>query len=404
MATIETVSIEDVYPLVDEFGNPMATRDYSKKENQKYVEELAKSMKAKGVPDEMVTLVRDGSIFRVKAGNSRVEAMRKLGTKRFEAIVEDESTEQAIIETVIRTNTKKKYEDLEMSSFVRQLAMFGDDEYVAETANLETEDVAKMRKAVEIVDDAAEDMSLFRLMTIGEFADDPEAVEKLTNCSEKDYERIADDLRRQREKTQREQEMRAVFEEMGVKIADSAGTGMSFKMNVANASDIPKSLPEESVAVYGKFSGNYAIYIPKQDVEVDPEKEKAKAQIAEICDLYEVTRENRVKWFVENIDKDLSEIFALGVGECDPYIYTVSNFLNQHELEIQDRPARTIHAYVCHTGNIIYTYERNLTFGDGKCEDFIALTDAMKKHGYEPCAEEETLYDLAQEHLTDKEA
>jgi len=59
-AVIETVSIEDVYPLVDEFGNDLATRDYSTKANQAYVEELARSMRAKGIPDEMVTLVRDG--------------------------------------------------------------------------------------------------------------------------------------------------------------------------------------------------------------------------------------------------------------------------------------------------------------------------------------------------------
>ena len=104
-AVIETVNIEDVYPLVDALGNDLATRDDSTKENQAYVKELARSMRAKGIPDEMVTLVRDGGIYRVKAGNSRVMAMRELGTKTFPAIVEDESTEQAVIECVVRTNT-----------------------------------------------------------------------------------------------------------------------------------------------------------------------------------------------------------------------------------------------------------------------------------------------------------
>ena len=41
-AVIETVSIEDVYPLVDEFGNDLARRDYTLKENQAYVQELAR--------------------------------------------------------------------------------------------------------------------------------------------------------------------------------------------------------------------------------------------------------------------------------------------------------------------------------------------------------------------------
>lgn len=71
-AVIETVSIEDVYPLVDEFGNDLARRDYTLKENQAYVQELARSMRSKGIPDEMVTLVRDGGIYRIKAGNSRI--------------------------------------------------------------------------------------------------------------------------------------------------------------------------------------------------------------------------------------------------------------------------------------------------------------------------------------------
>ena len=180
-AVIETVNIEDVYPLVDEFGNDLATRDYSTKENQAYVKELARSMRAKGIPDEMVTLVRDGGIYRVKAGNSRVMAMRELGTKTFPAIVEDESTEKAVLECVVRTNTKKKYAATEESRFVRQLTMFGDDEYVSEVSGIEVEKVAKVRRAAEVVDDAADDMSLLRLATIGEFADDPEAVEALTN-------------------------------------------------------------------------------------------------------------------------------------------------------------------------------------------------------------------------------
>lgn len=40
---IETVSIEDVFPLEDEYGNSMARRDYSLKANKDYVKRLAES-------------------------------------------------------------------------------------------------------------------------------------------------------------------------------------------------------------------------------------------------------------------------------------------------------------------------------------------------------------------------
>jgi len=78
---IERVRIEDVYPVEDEYGNQYLSRDYSLKENQRYIEELAASFDQKtGEPNEPPVLVRDGGIYRIKAGNTRIMAMRSLGT------------------------------------------------------------------------------------------------------------------------------------------------------------------------------------------------------------------------------------------------------------------------------------------------------------------------------------
>lgn len=109
---IERVRVADVLPLVDEYGNEFLNRDYSLDVNKAYVAELAASFKD-GEPDEPIVVVRDGDVFRIKAGNSRVRAMKELGTEECWAIVDDEGTEQAINETVVRTNTKKKYEAVE---------------------------------------------------------------------------------------------------------------------------------------------------------------------------------------------------------------------------------------------------------------------------------------------------
>lgn len=48
--TIETVKVEDIYPLEDEYGNDMATRDYSLEVNKEYVRELADSFGPGGTP------------------------------------------------------------------------------------------------------------------------------------------------------------------------------------------------------------------------------------------------------------------------------------------------------------------------------------------------------------------
>ena len=94
---IETVSIEDVFPLEDEYGNSMARRDYTLKANKDYVKRLAESFNPETKqPDEPPVLVRDRGIYRIKAGNSRVEAMRLLKVKSFTAVVED-GDEKAVV-------------------------------------------------------------------------------------------------------------------------------------------------------------------------------------------------------------------------------------------------------------------------------------------------------------------
>jgi len=76
---IERVRVADVLPLVDEYGNEFAQRDYSLKVNQEYVAELAESMRRTGEPDEPITVIPEGGIYYVKTGRSRYEAMKLLG-------------------------------------------------------------------------------------------------------------------------------------------------------------------------------------------------------------------------------------------------------------------------------------------------------------------------------------
>lgn len=407
-AVIETVSIEDVYPLYDEYGICMASRDYTTKENQAYVDELARSMRAKGVPDEMVTLVRDGGIYRIKAGNSRVMAMRKLGTKAFPAIVEDETPEQAIeqaiVETVVRTNTKKKYEPQEESRFVRQLAMFGDDDYVAEVSGIEAAKVAKVRRASRVVRDAADDMSLLRLITIAEFADDPEAVEELTNCSERDYQIVARNLEYRRKK---EREAQAVAEELqarNIPVVDSM-KGYRLIANVNSPDMIPEDLPEGCAAMSHATVGFFLLLRPLTDDEQAESDAEAKgmAEAQAVAALYEEGTAKRRKWLAGQLAAQsmLPALSRLVAEADDRHGYRVERFLKATDTKrLNVGHSEIVNRFEALNGSggsgILDRLGRPRTWA---CESYTALLDAMEADGYEPDEDERDIYRRAKEHL-----
>lgn len=244
---METVRLEDVHPIRDEYGNEYTSRDYSTKANKAYVQELADSMRAKGEPDEPITLIQDGGIYYIKAGRSRYEAMKLLGTEKCQAIIDEDDTIQSVLETVIRTDTKKKYEDVEKSRYVQQLAMFGDDEYVSEVTGIEPEKVAKIRRARVVVDEAGDDMTIDRLFLIDEFSDDPEAVKQLTNCKESEAAAVAMRLRSLRDQKARQAEFVAALSLCGVPVVrDRQGVqGFVYYVLAPKPEEVAQYLPPE---------------------------------------------------------------------------------------------------------------------------------------------------------------
>lgn len=389
--TIETVKIEDIHPLEDEYGNDMATRDYSLEVNKEYVRELADSFGPDGTPDELITLVRDKGIYRVKAGNSRVRAMELLGTRECQAIVEDidgeEDRAKAIVETVVRTNTKKKYEALEESSFVRQLHMFGDDQYVSEVSGIEVEKVARVRKAVELVDDAADDMSLLRLIAIGEFSDDEDAVESLTNCDERSWERVYDGLVRMRDEKRRCEEVEAALAKAGIEIVEERPEGYAYDSHFYEAGDVANLSPDAKVMrVYG--CSYYSVYLPAGEKEVDPEEEAKKEAIALRKARYEKASESRAAFVAAHVNDDMHEL----VEEADesPYSWDVDYFVKKHGVELPVGPAHVIAAYM--KLDVTPWSWRNEYDEEDDMRQFVELTDCLKSHGYEPPQEEIDLY------------
>lgn len=394
MLTIETVNIADVYPLYDEYGNDLASRDYSTKENQKYVDELAQSMSAKGIPDELVTLVRDGGIYRIKAGNSRVMAMRKLGTKTFPAIVEDESTEQAIIETVVRTNTKKKYSAVEESRFMRQLQAFGDDEYVSSVASIKPEESKRMRRACEVVKDAADDMSLLRLIKIGEYADDPEAVEALTNCAEKDYLLIAKEIEQRHAREYAEKELVRELRARNITISDDAN-GYELITTVNRAEMLPATLPDGTIAVPYR-AGFYLLMKPASDsTQPNAEQDLSRAHDEAIQVRVSQSLEDMQAWLVEAI-KDGNQLQAITDYTAQEAwdSYPVKDFMTNNSINYLSVGQVEIARWFVETSRKINS--RLLDYANKlvgvECERYLSVVDLFVRDGYATTKDEQDLY------------
>lgn len=389
---IEVVSIEDVHAVEDEIGNQYLSRDYSLKANQDYVHALAASFGPDGQPDEPPVLVRDGGIYRIKSGNSRVRAMELLGTKTFTAIIDERDTPQSLVEAAVRTDTKKAYEPIEKSRYIQQLFLFGPDQYVSEVTGHTVEQVRKARRTREVVEDAADDMTIERMIALADFEDDQEAYQKIANAPENDWRRIADTLTREREIKEKLAALVAALEARGVREAYSS-SGMKYIRGIASASDIPEEIPEGSCYIVNRAYGGVYLYAPASDEAEEKQGEESR-HADELKVLWEATKKSRDEWIVEHIDDALPHVNDLTDGS--PYAYYVNSFINEYGLELPKGPANTIYAYRAYGQKPFGDYHPEL---DDDAELFIELTDAMKADGYEPPEEEMRLYEMCQEHM-----
>lgn len=258
---IERVRVELIKPLVDEFGNEFVSRDYNLKANKEYVEQLAGSFGPGGEPDEPVKLIRDGDCYRIKAGNSRVRAMQQLGTEECWAVIDDVDTVQSVVETVVRTNVKKKYEPVEESRFTQQLAMFGDDEYVGDVASIGAEKAASLRRGRVLAGDKAEQFTLDRLYALSEFEGMPEMVDEIVGASEKDWYLTVDRLRRRKKHDEDEAVFRSRAAELRIEVVDEYPRGLHYINSCEAPDDLEGAYMQASVThtgIVGRLADNWS--------------------------------------------------------------------------------------------------------------------------------------------------
>lgn len=390
---IETVSIEDVFPLEDEYGNSMARRDYTLKANKDYVKRLAESFNPETKqPDEPPVLVRDRGIYRIKAGNSRVEAMRLLKVKSFAAVVED-GDEKAVVEAAWRTDTKKTYEEAERADIFKALTLFGDDEYVSQVTGIEKKRVGRIRKGAERDGEAVEQMPLGWYEAMGEFEGDAEAQEMLLKAGARAWESVARSLRGKREAEERRAAIEAAVLLAGAEVAEAVPSGMKYVGRFSDPDKAAAAVGEGTVARFPDFyPGDVELYSP---APADPEADDRARRRDMVDPLWKETEGAREEWLAEHVldgEEALAPIVALGDWQADsPYWAGVWHAMKHLRDDWPRDREWAVMAFNAHDRSIL---DWRGDIDAGSCRKFISLTDAMELCGYEPPEAEQRLYQM----------
>ena len=381
MPSIERVPMEDIYPSAcnprSDFGDLKAL-----------AESFDLNPTNPGEPINPPVVVRDGGIYQIIDGERRYRAMQLRKMTHAHVLVCDDMDEANAVMAMLSTDDKRPLSEIERSRGVQQMLLLGVDPVkVEKAARLKAGTASKAKRALEVVDDAAEDMSLLRLIAIEELSDDPEAVEALTNCSEREFPAIERRIRDARAKAEKVAAIEEALARHGIEKVDELPVSMSHRCLVLSVDDIPDELSPKAVYL---LAGSYpAIYEPRPDA--DPVAEARKARYAVLEGIYKEAKARREKWLVENVERPLPALWAIEEGR--PYNYKVNSYLENRGLELPKGPADSICAYL---DNAAAPFAQHMDEpSEEACEAFIALTDALSEEGYEPGQDELEVYEAA---------
>lgn len=291
---LEVVNIEDVYP--DE-NNPRQKFDG--------IDELAESFELnKERPGEPFTppiLVRDGGIYRIVDGERRYKALKKRRKTSFTANVCDDMDEANTLMAMLATDNKQPLSELEKSRGVQQMLLLGVDPVQVDKTT-KGANAKRIKRTMDKIGDAVEDMTLDRMLAIDEFSDDPSIVEQLTTCTEKTWKGIADNARRERKI---KNEMAAIKEALinkGYRVVDEQPEDYYYNGAIRRAKDV-EAINDDPNEVVFKLDSYYGRSYEK--FKYRPDNKKNNEQIAAIRKMKDDIRESeehRAIWFGDRLD------------------------------------------------------------------------------------------------------
>lgn len=337
---LEVVNIEDVYP--DE-NNPRKTFEG--------IEDLAKSFdlntERPGEPFTPPILVRDGGIFRIVDGERRYKALKLNRKQTFTANVCDDLDEVNTLMAMLATDNKQPLSAIEKSRGVQQALLLGVDPVKVDKTTKGAH-AKRIKKAMELVDDAAEDMSLDRLLAIEEFSEYPGIVEKLTNCRERDWERIADYERKRLKDEKRMLAVRDALIERGYTICDSDNKPDNYYYAgaIRTVKEVEELTDSSDEAVFTPGVGDQS-YEKLKLREEEERQVSVIAQIRKLKDTFKESEEKRMLWFGERMG-DSDNIPHLKKLAVDAFIefndIIINRFKDGFQIKMDCAPCKLVMA------------------------------------------------------------
>lgn len=391
---LEVVNIEDVYP--DE-NNPRQKFDG--------IDELAESFELnKERPGEPFTppiLVRDGGIYRIVDGERRYKALKKRRKTSFTANVCDDMDEANTLMAMLATDNKQPLSELEKSRGVQQMLLLGVDPVQVDKTT-KGANAKRIKRTMDKIGDAAEDMTLDRMLAIDEFSDDPSIVKQLTTCTEKAWEGIADNARREREA---KKEMAAIKEALinkGYRVVDEQPEDYYYNGGIRRAKDVEaiNNDPNEVVFKLNSYDGR-----SYEKLKYRPDNKKNNEQIAAIKKMKDDIRESeehRAIWFGDRLDNPAKIPCLVELSVKAFYNYnsqTLDHYADDLQVDLECDPCKlALIVGFEHSHRSLGAYAEEVMgakisqwYAEG-FYDYCNVLDAFIQDGYKPEAWESELF------------
>ena len=291
---LKEISLEDVFPSKD---NPR--QDFGD------IEALAESLEG-GQPNIPIIVAQDGGIYTIIDGERRYRAMKVLGTKRTQALVAEDQSDADGMVAMVAADNKKQLTPVELSRGIQQALHFADVERVERVSGRKS--LGRVKRARAKVQDAADDMSLDRLLAIDELSFSRAAVDQLTNCREAEWRRVYDRIKQDLETERRAQELDDELEAAGIAKAMRMPDGDWGYFAQCGQGDVQKLVERaDGAELVAVGTGLYRSVYRRTDEQVSRAEDERRKRIDELDRAIADSEQRRAEWLgalVNAIDDD----------------------------------------------------------------------------------------------------
>lgn len=269
-----------------------------------------------GEPVNAIVTVKDGEIYRIVDGERRYRAMKYLKAEKCHAIVCDSMDEANVMVSMLTTDDKLKLTDVERSQGVQQMLLLGVDPVKVErVGKLCKGEGMRLNKAMILVGEKSEQLTLEHLLAIEEFKGDEDAVERMAKASAENFRRVAMEIRAEREKQAKVSALEEACAAAGIALeaeAPSYQEGYSYRDSCDDPEAIAEKHAEQPEGTKAWICEvNYGgptvkFYAPRgayPEEQISPEEAAIRERIAEMRDAVVVAEVRQAEWYAERINE-----------------------------------------------------------------------------------------------------